>query len=129
MDLRVTDIKIKRAEPGEPRVAAYVTLTLNDSLAMRDMKVIRADDGLFLAMPSRRICRAVRCRCSAKNELRSRFCFACGQPLPAVESDPNNDSGHYADLVFPCTSQARLFFVEAVRQACRDVGITEGWRE
>ena len=38
----------------EPKLKAYVTITLDDCFVIRDLKVIEGADGLFVAMPSKR---------------------------------------------------------------------------
>lgn len=47
-------VKIRRLCPSEGRMKALASITLDDLLAVHDMKVIQGDDRLFVAMPSRR---------------------------------------------------------------------------
>jgi stage V sporulation protein G len=39
---------------NEDRLKAYVTITIDDCFVVRDLKVIRGNDGLFVAMPSKK---------------------------------------------------------------------------
>lgn len=65
--------------PGS-RLRAFCSLTFDDTFVIRDVKLIEGNDGLFLAMPSRKL--ADHCpRCSEKNHLRARFCNGCGRRL------------------------------------------------
>jgi len=50
--LRITDVRISLLD--EEKVKAFVTITLEDCFAIRGLKVIHGNNGLFVAMPSRR---------------------------------------------------------------------------
>jgi len=49
-------------------------------MVIRDLKIIDGDTGLFVAMPSRKLCDHCP-RCREKNHLRARFCNQCGSRL------------------------------------------------
>ncbi len=51
--MKITDVKIRKLL-DEPRMRAIVSVTFDDALAVHDIKVIQGDNGLFVAMPSRR---------------------------------------------------------------------------
>ncbi|MCQ2464657.1 MAG: septation regulator SpoVG [Oscillospiraceae bacterium] len=51
--MEITDIKIRKIL-SEGRLRAVVSVTLNDLLAVHDIKVVQGDDRLFVAMPSRK---------------------------------------------------------------------------
>lgn len=51
--MEITDIKIRRLL-NEGRLRAVVSITLDDMLAVHDIKVVQGDDRLFAAMPSRK---------------------------------------------------------------------------
>jgi stage V sporulation protein G len=62
------------------RLRAFCSLTFDDTFVIRDVKLIEGNDGLFLAMPSRKL--SDHCpRCGEKNHLRARFCNGCGRRL------------------------------------------------
>lgn len=51
--MEITDIKIRRTRaPG--KMKAVVSVTFDDVFVVHDMKVIEGNDGVFIAMPSRR---------------------------------------------------------------------------
>ena len=53
MNINITEIKIRKAfEEGALR--AIVSVTIDECLAIHDIKVIRGDSRLFVAMPSRK---------------------------------------------------------------------------
>jgi stage V sporulation protein G len=67
--------------PPGGRLRAYCSLTFDDTFVVRDVKLIEGNDGLFLAMPARKLCDHCP-RCNEKNHLRARFCNHCGSRLP-----------------------------------------------
>jgi stage V sporulation protein G len=50
--MTITDIKIVLAD--EVKVKAYVSIVLNDAIAIKGIKVIDTDQGLMVGMPSRK---------------------------------------------------------------------------
>lgn len=50
--MKITDVKIFPV--NEERLKAYVTITIDDCFIIRDLKVIKGHDGLFVAMPSKK---------------------------------------------------------------------------
>src|SRR5438046_1151445 len=62
------------------RLKAFCSLTFDDTFVVRDVKLIEGPDGLFLAMPSRKLCDHCS-RCGEKHHLRARFCNHCGGRL------------------------------------------------
>jgi len=51
--MEITEIRIVLKTEGPLR--AFVTITLDNSLAIRDMKIIEGPKGLFVAMPSKKL--------------------------------------------------------------------------
>ncbi|MGN6724687.1 MAG: SpoVG family protein [Tepidisphaeraceae bacterium] len=78
--MRLSEIKIHLCPADAGRLKAFCSVTVEDALVIRDMKIIGGDGGLFLAMPSRKL--NDHCpRCREKNHLRARFCNQCGTRL------------------------------------------------
>lgn len=50
--MKITEVKVFPV--NEERLKAYVTITIDDCFVVRDLKVIKGNDGLFVAMPSKR---------------------------------------------------------------------------
>lgn len=50
--MRITDVKIILV--NEDRLKAYVTITIEECFVVRDLKIISGNDGLFVAMPSKK---------------------------------------------------------------------------
>ncbi len=51
--MKITSVKITIV-PNEARLKAYASITFDDCFVVHDLKVIRTDDKLFVAMPSKR---------------------------------------------------------------------------
>lgn len=51
--MNITDIKIRKLL-NEGRLKAIVSITLDDTIALHDIKIIEGPSRLFVAMPSRR---------------------------------------------------------------------------
>ncbi|MEG0229773.1 MAG: septation regulator SpoVG [Oscillospiraceae bacterium] len=51
--MNISDIKIRRL-CAEKRLRALVSITINNAIAIHDIKIIEGDDRYFIAMPSRK---------------------------------------------------------------------------
>ncbi|OQY36951.1 MAG: transcriptional regulator [Spirochaetaceae bacterium 4572_7] len=51
--MEITDIRIRKVD-AEGKLKAYVTVTFDDSFVVHNVKVIEGDNGVFIAMPSRK---------------------------------------------------------------------------
>lgn len=51
--MTITNIKVRKLLP-EGRLKGIISLTLDDAVAVHDIKVVQGDERLFVAMPSRR---------------------------------------------------------------------------
>jgi DNA-binding cell septation regulator SpoVG len=93
------------------RLRAFCSLTFDDMFVVRDVKLIEGHEGLFLAMPSRKLCDRCR-RCSEKNHLRARFCNHCGTRLDEARHTANRNGGNlriklHADIAHPINATFR----------------------
>lgn len=51
--MNITDVRVKRVNT-EGKVRAVATITFDRSFVVRDIRVIEGQNGLFIAMPSRK---------------------------------------------------------------------------
>ncbi|MCL2767044.1 MAG: septation regulator SpoVG [Peptococcaceae bacterium] len=51
--MEVTDVRLRKVLP-EGKMKAIVSVTLDDSFVIHDVKVVEGNNGLFVAMPSRK---------------------------------------------------------------------------
>ena len=52
-DMQLTDIRVRRVSDSG-KMKAIVSITIDDMFAIHDIKVIDSQNGLFVAMPSRK---------------------------------------------------------------------------
>ena len=50
--MKITEVKIFPV--NEERLKAYVTITIDEVFVVRDLKIIKGNEGLFVAMPSKK---------------------------------------------------------------------------
>ena len=53
--MQITDIRV-RVVSKESKMKAVVSVTFDDAFAVHDIKVIEGEKGLFIAMPSKKVC-------------------------------------------------------------------------
>lgn len=118
--MEITEVRV-RLIPNRgsgDRLRAFCSVTLDGDFVIRDLKVIDGANGIFVAMPSRKL--ADRCpRCHAKNHLRARFCNECGAKLnrERVRKDQEGRPKYHADVAHPINSQCRERIEKAVKAA------------
>ena len=116
--MRITEARIKLVHAPGDKLRGFATITIDDAIVIRDLKIIDGPRGLFVAMPSRKL--QDRCpSCACKNPLRSRYCNDCGRKLPQRRG-PADASGRvrlYADIAHPIHQASRDQMQAAVAEA------------
>lgn len=106
--MNITEIRVKLVGSNTERLKAFCSVTLDDAIVIRDLKIIEGTNGPFVAMPSRKL--ADRCpKCGSKNHLRARFCNDCGARL-AENRAPREQDGRvklHADVAHPINMTGR----------------------
>jgi stage V sporulation protein G len=111
--MHLTVVRINLCAHRGSRLKAFCSLTFDDAFVIRDVKLIDGNDGLFLAMPSRKLCDHCP-NCRDKNHLRAHFCNNCGSRLNEErQHQSRNGSGHartklHADIAHPITASFRM---------------------
>jgi stage V sporulation protein G len=119
--MNLTEIRVKLLRGQRDKLRAFASITIDDCLVVRDLKIIEGPSGLFVAMPSRKLCD--RCpSCAAKNHLRARHCSDCGSRLRENRGDlDERGRPHlYADIAHPIHQTARDFVQGSVLGAYRE---------
>ncbi len=52
--MQITDVRIRAMENGG-KMKAVASVTFDDEFVVHDIKIVEGDNGLFIAMPSKRI--------------------------------------------------------------------------
>jgi len=116
--MEITEVRVKLINIPSDRVRAFCSVTFDREFVVRDIKVIEGTNGLFVAMPSRKM--SDHCpKCKAKNHLRARYCNECGAPLRQNRAT-RNASGRsklHADIAHPINMACRERLQKAILDA------------
>lgn len=113
--MHITEIRVQLLPRPIDKLCAFVRLTVEDALVVRDIKVIEGAAGRFVAMPSRKLLE--RCAaCGGKNPVRSRFCATCGVRVAPTARAPEG-ARRYADVCHPINQAARASLEATVLEA------------
>ena len=114
--MELTEVRINLCGEHGSRLKAFCSLTFDNTFVIRDVKLIDGNDGLFLAMPSRKLCDHCP-SCRDKNHLRARYCNNCGRRLNEnryLQYRNGNGNGHngtrlklHADIAHPINAACR----------------------
>lgn len=118
--MKITEVRIFRREDLHKKLRAFAAVTLDGQFVVRDLKVIEGANGLFVAMPSRRM-REPCAKCRQLVEVGSRFCASCGAPVEAPrerrakEGDARQST--HRDIAHPITLACREYIQKTVLEA------------
>lgn len=122
--MQITEVRIKLVSDVDDRLRAFCSITFDGEFVVRDLKIIQGQRGHFVAMPSRKLME--KCvRCSAKNDIKARYCSHCGVALP-VNSQPDAGAAPatatgrnrmFADIAHPINPLCRERIESAVLTA------------
>ncbi len=118
--MKVTNVSVKLSPQSGDRLKAFCTMTLDGEFVVRDLKIIDGTNGLFVAMPSRKL--TDHCpKCGGKNHLRAKFCNDCGGRLPENRmSDEDVQGKLHADIAHPINSDCRARLQGVILDAYRE---------
>lgn len=116
--MKISEIRIKLLQNQRDKLRGFASITIDNHLVIRDIKIIEGTRGLFIAMPSRKLCD--RCpACSGKNHIRAHYCNDCGTRL-ADERGGIDERGRlrlYADVAHPINQEGREWVQRAILHA------------
>ena len=118
--MEISEIRVKLLANQRDKLRAFASMTIENCLVIRDIKVIEGPAGLFVAMPSRKL--MDRCpECGGKNPLRARFCNECACPLEMERGDRDlrGKPRLYADITHPIHQAARDYVQGKILAAYR----------
>lgn len=117
--MEITEIRVFPKEGQDKKLKAYTTVTFDKAFVVRNIKVIQGSNGLFIAMPSRKMRNSCP-KCNFKNEAGSRFCNHCGTQLPAIfidHGDSSDSKSEHRDIAHPITQQFREYLQTKILDA------------
>lgn len=124
--MEITEVRVFLRKDETEKVKAYITVTFDNAFVVRDLKILDGKNGLFVAMPSRRM--RVGCpKCNHKNNLHSRFCGHCGQSLAPISEESIDRKEEHKDIAHPITTEMRTYIqnkvIEAYNQKIKEEGV------
>jgi len=114
--MEITEVRVFLKDSPDKKLKAYVTVTFDNAFVVRNIKVIEGTNGLFIAMPSRKIKQSCP-KCGFKNELRSKYCNQCAAQLPAVSQVAGQEASvqlEHKDIAHPITQSFREYLQKRV---------------
>ena len=84
--MEITEVRIFLRNDEGKRLRAYASITFDNSFVVRNIKVIEGNNGLFVAMPAKKI-KQFCPHCGRKVEVDNKYCCYCGNQLPFVSND------------------------------------------
>jgi stage V sporulation protein G len=119
--MEITEVKVFLKDSPDKKLKAYVTVTFDNSFVVRNIKVIEGTNGLFIAMPSRKMKHPC-VKCGFKNEARSKYCNQCGAQLPLNSITSAQDASlaaqaEHKDIAHPITQTFREYLQKKVLDA------------
>ncbi len=54
MEMKISDVRIRLVSKESNKLKAVASITIDDCFVVHDIKIIESDDGVFIAMPSRK---------------------------------------------------------------------------
>ena len=124
--MEITEVRVSLRESEGKRLKAYATVTFDNSFVVRNIKVIEGNNGLFVAMPARKL-KQFCPRCGKKVDVGSQYCNHCGVQLPPPprESEENRQTTHQ-DLAHPINQEFRDYLQSKVLDAYHQEKTTSG---
>ena len=115
--MEITEVRVSLRESEGKRLKAYATVTFDNSFVVRNIKVIEGNNGLFVAMPARKL-KQFCPRCGKKVDVGSQYCNHCGVqlPPPTRESEESRQATHQ-DLAHPINQEFRDYLQSKVLDA------------
>ena len=115
--MEITEVRVSLTEREGKRLKAYATVTFDNSFVVRNIKVVEGNNGLFVAMPARKL-KQFCPRCGKKVDLGSRYCNHCATQLPPAPRDAGaTRQATHQDLAHPINQEFRDYLQSKVLDA------------
>lgn len=118
--MKITDVDIQAIDYNpDDKLRGFASIIIDGVFVVRDIKIIEGNQGLFAAMPSRKI--TTGCPgCRMKNHLHARFCNQCGGGLNPVITQGERVKLH-CDVAHPIDAATRYEIEQAILLRYREV--------
>jgi stage V sporulation protein G len=125
--MEITEIRVFPKEGQDKKLKAYTTVTFDNAFVVRNIKVIQGSNGLFIAMPSRKMKHPCP-KCNFKNEVGSKFCNHCGVAIQSSDSlsTTSDAKAEHRDIAHPITQEFREYLQSKILEAYKKESDKEG---
>jgi len=117
--MEITETRIRLAtNTRNTKLRAFCNATIDNAIAIRDIRIVEGAKGLFVAMPSRRL--TIRClKCGAKNDMAEKFCNECGSKINNTNLTATGlgTTKLHTDIVHPINTSTREIFQKKIIDA------------
>lgn len=113
--MEISEVRVKMVQNKDDRLKGFCSMTIDNEFVVRDIKVIEGTNGLFVAMPSRKM--SDHCgKCGGKNHLRAKYCNNCGAQLQEnrARKDAKGRMKLHADIAHPINAECRKTIQETI---------------
>ena len=104
--MKITEVAVQLAPAGQDRLRGFCCITMDGGFVVRDIKIINGPNGLFVAMPSRKIMTPCP-QCRTKNHLQAKYCNTCGAQLPNTVPHQGERVKMHCDVAHPINVECR----------------------
>jgi len=111
--MEITETRISLVERPNSRLRAYASITFDNSFVVRDIRIIEGKNGLFVAMPSKKMQKPC-VRCGFKNPITHKFCGSCGVGLNPINKQKLSPSQQHRDIAHPIKTDFREYIQKKV---------------
>ena len=117
--MEITEVRVFLRENEGKRLKAYITVTFDNSFVVRNIKVVEGNNGLFVAMPARKL-KQFCPRCVKNVDMGSKFCSMCGAQLPPPPKEEGARQPTHEDLAHPINQECRDYLQSKVLDSYHD---------
>lgn len=123
--MEITEIRVFPKEGQDKKLKAYTTVTFDNCFVVRNIKVIQGSDGLFIAMPSRKLKNPC-VKCGFKVEVGSKFCNQCGAAVKSGDrpQEDQDAKAEHRDIAHPITQEFREYLQKKILEAYKKEALT-----
>ncbi len=115
--MEITETRITSVNKPNSRLRAYASVTFDNSFVIREIRIIEGKNGLFIAMPSRKIQRPCP-KCNFKNPVTNKYCGQCGTELkPEQKNQRMVPQQQHKDIAHPINTQFRDYLQKKILEA------------
>jgi stage V sporulation protein G len=118
--MKITEVRVFPVESRDGKLKAFATMTFDDWFVVRNVKVIQGNNGLFVAMPSRKAVDSC-LKCRFKNARGSRYCNQCGAEIGqkmSFEAGEGEKRGvEHMDIAHPIKQECRMYIQQQIIEA------------